>query len=73
MSNYDDFLSEKLQIDELVQNGYTMTGSRGTLDGDVVEFQNKTTSDKKTILLTNPDSRKYFTTLYIKQQKQMVE
>lgn len=72
MSSYDDFLAEKLQVDGLVKKGYIMTGSKGTLDGDMVEFENKTTSDKKTILLTNPDSRKYFTTMYIKQQKQTV-
>lgn len=71
MSSYDAFLSEKRQVDDLVKKGYIMTASKGTLDGDVVEFENKTTSDKKTLLLTNPDSRKYYTSLYIKQQKQM--
>ncbi|UJL47447.1 hypothetical protein KFZ58_06075 [Virgibacillus sp. NKC19-16] len=67
MSSHVDFLTEKLQVDDLVKKGYIMTGSKGTLDGDVVEFENKTTFDKKTMLLTNPDSRKYYTTLYIKQ------
>lgn len=69
MSEYDDFLAEKNQVDELIKNGYIITGSRGTLDGDVVEFENKMTSDKKTMLLTNPDSRKYFAIRCIKQQK----
>lgn len=69
LSNYDVFLSEKLRMDNLVKGGYTITGTQGTLDGDIVEFENKTkTSKKETILLTNPDSRKYFTTLYIKQR-----
>ena len=71
MSNYDVFLTEKLRIDDLVKNGYVITGTQGTLDGDVVEFENKAkTSKKETILLTNPDSRKYFTILYMKQQNQ---
>lgn len=69
MSNYDVFLSEKLRMDDLVKGGYIITGTQGTLDGDIVEFENKTkTSKKETMLLTNPDSRKYFTTLYIKQR-----
>jgi len=55
----------------LVKNGYVITGTQGTLDGDIVEFENKAkTSKKETILLTNPDSRKYFTILYMKQQNQ---
>jgi len=71
LSNYDVFLTEKLRIDNLVKNGYVITGTQGTLDGDIVEFENKAkTSKKETILLTNPDSRKYFTILYMKQQNQ---
>lgn len=71
MSNYDAFLTEKLQIDDLVKNGYMITGTQGTLDGDVVEFGNKAKmSKKKTILLTNPDSRKYLTILSMKQENQ---
>lgn len=70
MLSYDAFQTEKLQVDDLMENGYIMTGSKGTLDGDVVEFNHKTTFDKKTVLLTSPDSRKYFATLFIKQQNQ---
>ncbi|WP_085523162.1 hypothetical protein [Tuberibacillus sp. Marseille-P3662] len=69
MSGYDTFLAEKNQVDKLIKNGYIITGLRGTLDGDVVEFENKMTSDKKTMLLTNPDSRKNFAIRCIKQQK----
>ncbi|WP_077328755.1 hypothetical protein [Virgibacillus siamensis] len=68
MASYDAFLSEKREVDDLLKSGYTITGSKGTLDGDVVEFENQMTFDKKTIRLTSPDSRKYFATLYIKQQ-----
>lgn len=70
LSNYDAFLEEKVKIDDLLNKGYTITGVRGTLDGDILEFENKAlTSEKETVLLKNPDSRKYFTTLYIKQRK----
>ncbi|MFD2208223.1 hypothetical protein ACFSMW_00715 [Virgibacillus halophilus] len=69
MSTYDAFLEEKLQVDSLLKQGYTIIGLNGTLDGDVVEFEDKLRADKKTLLLTNPDSRKYFATRYIKQRE----
>lgn len=74
MSNYDDFLTEKLKIDDLIKKGYTITRTQGTLDGDVVEFENQNdTTQKETILLRNPDSRKYFTALYIKHCQKVAE
>ncbi|MBY7144439.1 hypothetical protein KFZ56_15555 [Virgibacillus sp. NKC19-3] len=69
MISYDAYQSEKRQVDNLVKEGYIITGSKGTLDGDVVDFEHKKTSDKKSIRLTSPDSRKYFATMYIKQQQ----
>lgn len=69
MTSYDAYQAEKRQVDDLVKEGYIITGSKGTLDGDVVDFEHEKTSDKKSIRLTNPDSRKYFATLYIKQQQ----
>lgn len=73
MSSHDDFLSEKLLVDDLLKKGYVLTGSKGTLDGDVVEFENKTMSDNQTLLLTNADARKYYVTQYIKHQKQTAQ
>lgn len=74
MSNNKTFLAEKLKFDDLIKRGYTITSVQGTLDGDVVEFKHKTLKpDKETILFTNPDSRKYFSTLYIKQLKKVAE
>lgn len=73
MSNNVALQSEKQEMDDLMKKGYIMTSSKGTLDGDVVVFEHKTTSDKKTLLLTHPDSRKYFATLYIQQQKQTAD
>ncbi|WP_174614547.1 hypothetical protein [Virgibacillus ihumii] len=73
MASYDAYLSEKNQIDDFMEKGYIMTSSTGTLDGDVVEFQHKTTADKKKVRLTSPDSRKYFATLFIKQQEKITK
>ncbi|MEN1968709.1 hypothetical protein WMZ97_11625 [Lentibacillus sp. N15] len=71
MSDNDVFLEEKLKIDDLMKRGYTISKMVGTLDGDVFEFEHQTEPSKKeTLLLTNPDSRKYVTTLYIKEKVQ---
>jgi len=70
LSNDDVFLTEKLKIDKLIKGGYIIISTHGTLDGDIVEFENKVKNPKReTMLLTHPDSRKYFTTLYIQQQQ----
>ncbi|MDY0395839.1 hypothetical protein RWE15_17400 [Virgibacillus halophilus] len=47
LSTYDAFLEEKLQVDSLLKQGYTIIGLNGTLDGDVVEFEDKLRADKK--------------------------
>lgn len=73
MSSYDEFLSEKHLIDDLLNEGYVLTSSKGSLDGDIVEFENKKTSAKKKLLLTTPDARKYYMTEHIKQQNQTAQ
>lgn len=67
MTDNELFQIEKKQIDDLIDKGYIMIHSKGSFDGDWVEFENIQTSDIQTLLLTNQDSRKYFTTLYMKQ------
>ncbi|KKE80039.1 hypothetical protein NSA56_10100 [Oceanobacillus caeni] len=67
MSNYEDFIKEKQVIDELVKQNYVIKNIQGTLEGDVVKFEKLgNTAARKSIRLTNPDSRKYVTTLLIK-------
>lgn len=74
MSSYDAFLAEKLKFDDLIKKGYTITSVKGTLDGDVVEFEHTTLKrSKETMLFTNPDSRKYFSSSYMKQLKKVAE
>lgn len=69
LSNYEAFMEEKQVIDELVKQNYVIRNIYGTLEGDVVEFEKLgKTAGRKSIRLTNPDSRKYVTTILIKGQ-----
>ncbi|MGJ9457437.1 hypothetical protein [Oceanobacillus sp. CF4.6] len=71
MSNYQEFIEEKQEIDALLKDNYRIKKITGTLEGDVVEFEKQGEfAVKRSILLTNPDSRKYVTTLLIKKQLQ---
>lgn len=70
MSDYADFLKEKLKIDRLLERGYTIARAKSTLDGDIFEFENPAAVPKvESLLLRVADSRKYVTTLYLKEQK----
>jgi hypothetical protein len=70
LSNYQDFLKEKQLIDEFIKNDYKIIAIIGSLDGDEVELEKEGIPEKQSILLANPDSRKYITTLLIKRQLQ---
>lgn len=70
MSTYQDFLKEKQLIDEFIKNDYKIITITGSLDGERVELEKEGVAEKRTILLSNPDSRKYITTLLIKRQLQ---
>lgn len=71
MSSYDDFIKEKQVIDDLIQQDYGIRTIYGTLNGDVVEFEQLgKIGANKSICLTNPDSRKYVTTLLIKNRSE---
>ncbi|WP_249872434.1 hypothetical protein [Oceanobacillus saliphilus] len=71
MSNYQEFIEEKQAIDALMKDNYRIKKITGTLEGDVVEFEKQGEfAVKQSILLTNPDSRKYVTTILIKKQLQ---
>ncbi|WP_085993262.1 hypothetical protein [Oceanobacillus senegalensis] len=71
MSSYDEFIDEKRLIDELMQDNYWIKNIKGTLEGDLVEFEKiDGSASHRTIRLTNPDSRKYITTLVMKGKLQ---
>ncbi|WP_025688549.1 hypothetical protein [Paenibacillus zanthoxyli] len=64
MSAYDDFAKEKQEVDDLLLQGYTVTGMLETLDGAKVKFdQEEPGSESVELLLLTADARKYVTTL----------
>ncbi|AKG36681.1 hypothetical protein [Paenibacillus durus] len=64
MSAYDDFAKEKQEIDDLLLQGYTVTGMLETLDGAKVKFDGgEPGSESVELLLLTADARKYVTTL----------
>ncbi|AIQ14979.1 hypothetical protein [Paenibacillus durus] len=64
MSAYDDFAKEKQEIDDLLLQGYAVTGMLETLDGAKVKFdQGEPGSESVELLLLTADARKYVTTL----------
>ncbi|CDQ40970.1 MULTISPECIES: hypothetical protein [Virgibacillus] len=70
MTVYDVFETEKNQIDQLLHSGFKMTRITSNLDGDVVHMERIETNEQRTIRLTNPESRKYLTTLLIRQGRE---
>ncbi|NBI27961.1 hypothetical protein [Chengkuizengella marina] len=75
MSSYNQYLVEKEKIDALLQRGYKIKNVRENLSGSFVEFELKDISEnrkfenKKTLLVTNADARKYFSSLIIQEKK----
>ncbi|HET7578971.1 MAG TPA: hypothetical protein VFK33_06795 [Bacillales bacterium] len=67
MSAHHDFIKEKEQIDELVKQGYAITGVTEHLNGADVTFQKA--DGQQVIHVGNADARKYFSAILIKQQK----
>ncbi|QWU16008.1 hypothetical protein SAMN04487895_102248 [Paenibacillus sophorae] len=64
MSAYDDFAKEKQEIDDLLLQGYAVTGMLETLDGAKVKFdQGEPGKGSVELLLLTADARKYVTTL----------
>lgn len=73
MSEYQQFLQERDQIDFLIQKGYRIGNVKETLSGAFVEFvktDSKTSEETtETLKVVTPEGRKYFSVLIIKQQK----
>lgn len=64
MSEYQLFLQEREQIDDLLQKGYKITKVTESLSGDFVQFEkSRNTIEEKTeeiLLILTPKARKYF-------------
>lgn len=73
MSSYREFAAEREKIDFLLEQGYVIKGVTENLSGAFLEFDyegNDPEKPKKERMhVVNADTRKYFSTIVIKQQK----
>lgn len=71
MSDYQQFLQERDQIDFYLQKGYYMKNIIEDLNGTTVEFSNKE-NNSEMVYLTTANARKYFSVKLIEQQKNCI-
>lgn len=71
MSDYQQFLQERDQIDFYLQKGYYMKNIIEDLNGTTVEFSNKE-NNSEMVYLTTANARKYFSFKLIEQQKNCI-
>ncbi|WP_251550548.1 hypothetical protein [Neobacillus muris] len=67
MSEHQQFLAEREQIDLLIGKGYQIHSVKEHLNGATVEFVNGEGKQKETLLIGNANARKYFSSLIVKQ------
>ena len=60
MSDYQNFISEKIQIDELIGKGYVINRVTENLSGAIVDFTLPDEREKKQLHIKTADGRKYF-------------
>ena len=68
MSEHQQYLAEKKQIDAFIQKGYQIQGVNEHLNGASVNFLHPNGSVTETILVGTANARKYFSSLLIKQK-----
>lgn len=73
MSDHREFEAEREKIDFLLEQGYIIKGVTENLSGAFVEFEyqgnDKEKSGKERLQVLHPDSRKYFSTILVQQQR----
>ncbi|MFJ8257228.1 hypothetical protein ACIQ4Z_08040 [Peribacillus asahii] len=72
MSEYQQYVKERDQINFLIQNGYKFKQITENLDGALVEFEKSENSSerKKEILnILTPNARKYLSAKLLEQQQ----
>lgn len=73
MSDHREFEIEREKIDFLLEQGYIIKGVTENLSGAFVEFEyqgnDNGKSKKERLHVLHPDSRKYFSTILVQQQK----
>ncbi|WP_368505897.1 hypothetical protein AB3N04_10220 [Alkalihalophilus sp. As8PL] len=76
MSDYQEFLAERDEIDYLIQQGYVIKGVTENLSGAFVEFElplhkrSKNRQQYERLHIKTADARKYFSVQLINQNKQ---
>ncbi|MGN1401006.1 MAG: hypothetical protein ACI4XL_05845 [Bacillus sp. (in: firmicutes)] len=71
MSDYQQFIKEKEQIDHLLSEGFTIRYITENLSGAYLEFRRDAAGgmqEMETLHITTADARKYFSVKYIEQQ-----
>lgn len=73
MSDHREFEAEREKIDFLLEQGYIIKGVTENLSGAFLEFEYKGSEEGKSkqesLHILHPDSRKYFSTILVQQQK----
>lgn len=70
MSDYQQFLQERDQIDHLFQKGYKIKKVSENLSGAFIEFEHPEDSDSsETLQILTAEARKYFSVKVIQQAK----
>ncbi|WP_078552486.1 hypothetical protein [Bacillus alkalicellulosilyticus] len=69
MSEYQEFLAERDEIDYLIQQGYQIIGVTENLSGAFVEFSRtkKKVTEYERLHIKTAEARKYFSYLIIQQ------
>lgn len=76
MSDFQEFLAERDEIDYLIQQGYLIKGVTENLSGAFVEFELPASSGRseqqqryERLHIKTADARKYFSVLLLKQSQ----
>ncbi|WP_100374512.1 hypothetical protein [Bacillus sp. FJAT-45037] len=75
MSDYQEFLAERDEIDYLIQQGYVIKGVTENLSGAFVEFElpqegvKENSQRYERLHIKTADARKYFSVVLLKQNQ----
>ncbi|PLS16810.1 hypothetical protein CVD28_17230 [Bacillus sp. M6-12] len=67
MSDYQEYLAEREQIDILINQGYQIERVTENLSGAFVDFKSKNPEDHKQVHIKTADGRKYFSVILLKK------
>ncbi|PLT35433.1 hypothetical protein [Bacillus sp. V5-8f] len=65
MSDYQEFLAEREQMDLLIGQGYRIVNVTENLSGAFVDFISKKDGDLKQLHIKTADGRKYFSIILL--------